>query len=103
MGAVVVRPATLNLTCTMVALDDLSVSPDIAILAFPQTSVATWESLSTSGLALEILRCNVYVALSFDCMLAPRYVLFDMFLATHYRQVSGLVTSQACAYMSTLT
>ena len=62
IGAAVVRPATLILICTMVALNDLPVNPNIAIFAFPQTSVAAKENLFTSDTALEILRCHVYVA-----------------------------------------
>ena len=100
VGAVVVRPATLTLACTMVALDDLPVNPNIAIFAFPQTSMAARENLSTSGTALEILRCHVYVARGFDRMLAPRNVSFDLFLAAHYLEIPRLVTFQACAYMA---
>lgn len=84
----------------MVALDDLPVNPKVAIFAFRRTSVAARENLSTSGAALEILRCHVYVARGFDRMLAPRNVSFDLFLAAHYLEIPRLVAFQAYTYMA---
>jgi len=101
VGAVIVGPAALTSTSAMVALDNLVVCPDIAIFAFSQASVATREDLSISGAALEILRHHVHTARSFDRMLAPRDILFDLVIAADLREVLCLVTFQACSHVAT--
>ena len=99
MGAVVVGPAALTLTGTMVALDDL-VCPNIAIFALPQAGMATWENLSTGGAALEIARRHVHTARDFDRVLAPGDISFDLFIAPDLREVLCVVTFQACPHVA---
>ena len=100
MGAIIVKPAALTLTSTMVALDDLLISPDIAIFALPQASVSTRKNLSTGGVALEILRRHVHRAGNGNRVLASWNISFYLFFAADLREILYLVTLQARPHMA---
>ena len=101
MGAVVVEPAALTLTSTMVALDYLVVSPDIVDFALPQASMSTRKSISTDGAAFKILRRYVHTAGNFDHVVTSRDISFDLFFAADFRKILYLVALQAHPHVAT--
>lgn len=73
-------------------LNNLLIDFNIIIFAFLQINVIAKKNFFTSDVALKIFRCHVYVTSSFNYMLASQNILFNLFLATHYFEISRLIT-----------
>ena len=69
IGIIIIRPAILTSTSSIVALDGLVINPNIIIFALPQASIFIRKSLSINSAALEILRRYVYIVGNVNRML----------------------------------